>query len=291
MHDEHVSLWDWSGHGRLVARRKSFISLFSGCGGLDCGFVQAGFRPIAAFDQDPFAVKSYNLNLGAHATQFDLRKWPELRNLSSEKADVLVAGPPCQGFSPPGTRNPMDDRNKLLLVPIRLGTALGIPLIVVENVPGLLMDRYVHLRHRLEALLTKGGYRWQFLNFSAAEVGLPQLRKRVVLVASLGTVDLRARRSVGPGAPGCLGEALTMNKPLGNHVPKLLDPKGRYGMIARHIGEGQKLCNVSSGPSAVHTWQIPEVFGPVTRTEAQFLDLMIRLRRRNRRRDNGEQSC
>ena len=273
---------------RVLARAKRFISLFSGCGGLDCGFQTAGFLPVAAFDIDSTAVDTYNHNLGKRATKFDLKDWSNLRNLASEKADLLIAGPPCQGFSPPGTRNPIDERNGLLLVPIRLGLVLRIPLIVIENVPGLLMERYAPLRLKLEGLLRNGGYRWEFLNLSAAAAGLPQLRKRIVLVARRGTSELAFPKINAPITPILLRDVLRVGKTVPNHVPRILEPTSRSGRIAAHIGQGQKLCNVRAGASAVHTWQIPEVFGKVTRSESQFLELMIRLRRRNRRRENGD---
>lgn len=75
-----------------------FTSLFSGCGGVDLGFLKAGYSCTAAFDFDKDAVSAYRKNVGNHINQVDL-SIPSLEVIEAVAAsDVLVAGPPCQGF-------------------------------------------------------------------------------------------------------------------------------------------------------------------------------------------------
>src|SRR5437660_837091 len=84
------------------------LDLFAGCGGLAFGFMQVGFEPAAAVEIDPDAAETYRLNVDGRIQVADIaevRDWPA--------ADVVVGGPPCQGFSQLGSRDPRDPRNRL----------------------------------------------------------------------------------------------------------------------------------------------------------------------------------
>ena len=264
--------------------KRTFLSLFSGCGGLDSGFHASGYRCIGAFDSDSLAVATYNQNFGdAQATALDLRKWQSLS--TGLKPDVILAGPPCQGFSPIGEFDSRDPRNTLLLVPIVLGIRLLTPLIVIENVPGVAMNRHSGIWRRAQHLLFRSGYHVRVAIVNAADLGIPQLRRRVILTASL-TPTRALTFQAGPKAT--IGSVLNLKHPHGKHKPELLRRDSRSWKIARRIRQGQKLCNVRSGPSAVHTWNIPDVFGDVSEAERILLEEMIGLRRRHRVRDHGD---
>jgi DNA (cytosine-5)-methyltransferase 1 len=73
-----------------------------------------------------------------------------------------------------------------------------------------------------------------------------------------------------------------------DHEINRLPARSRKARIAGRIGPGQKLCNVRAGPTAVHTWDIPQVFGGITKTQRQLLETLMRLRRTNRVRDFGD---
>ena len=128
----------------------TYVSLFSGCGGLDLGFAIAGYRCLGAYDVDTAAVDTYNHNFPSeHASVADL-SGDYLNNLHRH-ADAVVAGPPCQGFSTIGRRDPTDARNCLLLKPVDFAIASKAKVLVVENVPGALsgthstyLDRSAH---------------------------------------------------------------------------------------------------------------------------------------------------
>jgi DNA (cytosine-5)-methyltransferase 1 len=115
--------------------------LFSGCGGFDLGFVRQGFNPCAAFDSDGEAVKNFKSNIGPDVHQVDLTK--ELpRKEYIEGIDVLIAGPPCQGFSTAGKRAIDDSRNHLLTLTADLAKAINPKVLVVENVAGALAGEH-----------------------------------------------------------------------------------------------------------------------------------------------------
>ncbi|MCY3818897.1 MAG: DNA cytosine methyltransferase [Gammaproteobacteria bacterium] len=266
---------------RVRAPRRTFLSLFSGCGGLDSGFHELGFRCIGAFDRDSLTVATYNQNFGdSQATTFDLRQW---RSLSTAlKPDVIVAGSPCQGFSPIGEFDSRDPRNPLLLVPILLGIRQRTPLIMIENVPGVAMNRHSSIWRRAHHLLGRAGYHVRVATMNAADLGAPQLRRRVILMASLTPIPTLSFEA----KPGTTIESVLD----ATHIqqPELLRRDSRSWKIARRIRQGQKLCNVRNGPSAVHTWNIPDVFGEVSTAERKLLEEMIGLRRRHRVRDHGD---
>src|SRR5262245_51763909 len=110
------------------------IDLFAGCGGLTSGFVATGrFTPVAAVEIDPFAAATYALNHGEdHVFAGDIAEW--LRE-SLPGADIVIGGPPCQGFSALGTRNPRDPRNAMWRRYVDTLERVRPLAFVLENVP------------------------------------------------------------------------------------------------------------------------------------------------------------
>ena len=101
------------------------IDLFAGCGGLSKGFMDAGFDIIVGVDNDQDALNTFALNHnGAKPLNADLSKqetFDEIKKIAGDKIiDVIIAGPPCQGFSLTGPRNFDDERNKLYLAVIEM---------------------------------------------------------------------------------------------------------------------------------------------------------------------------
>ena len=87
------------------------IDLFAGCGGMTAGFVSAGYEPILSVEWDFQAAATYAANYGAgHTYCGDIAGLP---SADVPRADVVIGGPPCQGFSNLGSRNVSDPRNKL----------------------------------------------------------------------------------------------------------------------------------------------------------------------------------
>src|SRR5438045_1849312 len=90
----------------------SALSLFSGVGGLDLGFARAGVRISNAYDCDAYACKTYEAYFGVAPACVDVAL---LRTRDLPTADIILAGPPCQGFSSIGARKPKDPRNSLMI--------------------------------------------------------------------------------------------------------------------------------------------------------------------------------
>ncbi|MES1934684.1 DNA-cytosine methyltransferase [Salinisphaera shabanensis T35B1] len=264
-------------------RNPTFLSLFSGCGGLDYGLMEAGFVPTLAFDHCKYSVDVYNSNFLSNAYTVDLSRGI---NLESLRPDVIVAGPPCQGFSTAGKRGFNDPRNLLLRKTAQIALDLRPKVLLVENVTGALQGRFKPVWNGVENELRLAGYRTQSIVVNASHCGLSQDRKRVFLIAWLtGAIP---RFNFLKKEPVTLFETLDNCDGLSSHSPSTLRPSARDLAIARRISPGQSLSNVRGGRNAVHTWEIPEVFGATTQRERDLLELILKLRRRNRKRNFGD---
>ena len=241
-------------------RKASFVGLFAGCGGFDLGFEKAGFRSIGAFDIDSSAVETYNANLCGRAEVCDLSALSSL-TLGS-RPDVVVAGPPCQGFSTLGRRSENDPRNSLLTTAARLAIGSGAKVVLLENVSGVVAGAHrIYWDHAREMFQT-AGFQTREFRILGTDFGLPQIRKRIILLAargSLGAIEQPPRLD-----NITLGRFLSALDRLPNHTPRVLAPGTAEFRIAQRIQPFQKLCNVRGGQRAVATWDIPEVFGPTT---------------------------
>lgn len=263
----------------------NFASLFSGCGGFDLGFAQEGFSSRAAYDCDPEAVQTYRANMESPIYEADLTEGvPEERAILG--IDTLIAGPPCQGFSTAGKRRIDDERNHLLTLTGHLARRIKPKVLVVENVAGALSGAHARYWNELDETMRLAGYRTTTLRLQTADLGMAQLRKRVLFFAwkTKREIDF----TIPFVAPGNLRAVLKGVQHLPNHLPKKLLPHSREWIIAKRIKPGQKLSNVRGGENAVATWDIPEVFGEITENERTILEVLRRLRRQERVRDHGD---
>ena len=161
------------------------IELFAGSGLFGYAFRKEGFELRTAYERDPVAASTYARNLGDDVKVCDLA-WqrPEGR------AEVLIAGPPCQGYSSLGRRDPDDPRNSLALVIPDWANAVGAKVVVVENVALFLKSA---AWERIRARFERAGYETFFWVINAAELGAPQRRVRSFTVFSkAGRPDLEA---------------------------------------------------------------------------------------------------
>jgi len=162
--------------------KKTVLSVFSGGGGLDLGFLKAGYKIIWAIDNDPNAVETYKLNIGKHIICADINGI-ELSSLP--KVDVVIGGPPCQSFSLAGKRNVEDERGQLVWKYIDVIDHVRPVAFVFENVTGLLSaknskgEKIVDL---LKIAFKEIGYTIEMQVMNAADYGIPQRRKRVFII-------------------------------------------------------------------------------------------------------------
>ena len=165
------------------------IEAFAGGGGLAVGLHNAGFQIKAAIEAEPNAAMTFKANHPTvHVFQQDIRKiaGKELLELASGRVDILAACPPCQGFSSLTAKNKKaDPRNKLVSEITRLAKEMRPHAIMMENVPGL-MGRGKRLLNKLVRELENHGYNTNYSVLQVADYGVPQLRKRLVLLAGLG---------------------------------------------------------------------------------------------------------
>ena len=171
------------------------ISLFSGAGGLSKGFALAGCKPVAGAEIDRDARATYEANLGIPCLGLDLSAVTpaELRqSMGIGRAPfAIVGGPPCQGFSSAGMRDGADPRNRLIFNYLHIVEELRPRWFLFENVEGLLTANGGQSIFQLAQKFLALGYwiRIEKINFAA--VGVPQSRKRVLIVGNRLGLDFR----------------------------------------------------------------------------------------------------
>ncbi|MFM0392921.1 DNA cytosine methyltransferase [Paraburkholderia phytofirmans] len=269
-----------------MSLKPKFISLFSGCGGLDSGFIESGFNCVQAFDIDKKVIDVHTRNLGDAGVVADLRDITKEQLLKYGKPAIVVAGSPCQGFSTAGKRDLHDPRNSLLLHAGRLAISVKPRVFIAENVAGALSGEHKAYWLQLEQMLRHAGYHTKTLKLNASNLGLAQLRSRVIMVAWTGSTDPDFKEPESDAQT--LGDVLSNMQGLPQHDPRRLARDSSHYLIAKRIGRGQKLCNVRGGKASIHTWDIPEVFGSTTLDERALLHVTMKLRRRERIRDTGD---
>lgn len=179
----------------------NIADLFSGAGGFTEGFRQAGYEPVLAVEFDKWAAATYAANFGNHVLacpieEVSVRRFADRlewrgRDLQGHEVvyetphiDVMVGGPPCQGFSPLGRMNDWDKkdpRNKLWRHYARILEVVKPKAFVIENVPELLTSReFANLRRTICNL--RYGIEHDVLN--AARYGVPQSRKRAIVIGT-----------------------------------------------------------------------------------------------------------
>ncbi len=159
-----------------TVRVLTLMDLFAGAGGFTLGFVQAGFTPVFAVEFDKDAAATYEANFGPHCSPEDINDVE-----SFPPADIIIGGPPCQGFSNLGAHIPNDPRNQLWRHFVRAVEQSRPLVFVVENVPPLLnSEEGQELMRETRAL----GYNVDGRILHATDYGVPQARKRTIIIGS-----------------------------------------------------------------------------------------------------------
>lgn len=171
------------------------VSLFSGCGGLDLGFKQAGFEILFANDFNKDAVETYKKNIGNEIVLGDITKINE--DDLPKNVDVLLGGFPCQGFSLANVKRSIDDsRNYLYKQMFRIAKIINPKIIVAENVSGIITLAGGLIFKEILKELEDLGYLVEWKLVDTAFFGVPQHRKRVIIIANrIGEKNLFAKET------------------------------------------------------------------------------------------------
>lgn len=163
------------------------LDLFCGCGGLSYGFLQAGFDVILGIDNDEAALNTFKKNhkksKAANINLADDDICEQIDNIiSNQRVDVIIGGPPCQGFSLTGPRNFYDKRNKLYLAMVSTVKYFKPKAFLIENVTGMATLYGGEVKNKIVECFTELGYNVNVQVLCAADYGVPQIRKRLVFV-------------------------------------------------------------------------------------------------------------
>lgn len=167
---------------KLASNTIRTISLFSGAGGLDIGAIYAGAHIIWANDMKKEACESYALNIGEHIHQGDINSFiPSLANYDC--VDLVIGGPPCQGFSVAGKMDENDERSKLIWSYAKVIETVNPKAFIMENVKALaVLDRWACVRSALMQKFIDLGYSVNFIVLNASDFDVPQARERVFFI-------------------------------------------------------------------------------------------------------------
>lgn len=212
-----------------------YVSLFSGGGGLDLGFEAIGAEPVVCVDNDPISCQTLKHNRPHWNVECtDIRDFDASPYVG---ADLVVGGPPCQGFSSAGKGDPADPRNFLWREYMRVVETVKPRAIVLENVSAMTHKKNGdHLSGIIRALESQS-YSFEYGVLNAADYGVPQARKRLIVIGVRGgrpelpTPTVREHSSSLEAISDLIGVA---PDPKINHVPNRHDPRvvARWSRLA-----------------------------------------------------------
>lgn len=207
----------------------NFIDLFAGCGGMSEGFIMNGFQLLSAneIDKNIILTNKFNHSKYTDESNFILGditkedvKQQIIDSCKGHKVDVIVGGPPCQGFSYAGWRDPNDDRNKLFREFVSIVQSLQPEFFVMENVLGILTMRNGDaIKEIIEAFSEVGYHVGNPLKLNAANFGVPQRRKRVFLIGSRNGIDFAQPDSMFSNEDMFLPNFITVRDAIGSLPP------------------------------------------------------------------------
>nr|WP_314865242.1 DNA cytosine methyltransferase [uncultured Flavobacterium sp.] len=177
----------WVHNGEVEIKNKiNVISLFSGSGGLDLGFLATGkFNINFANDFNSNACQTYSKNIGNHIVCEDIAKIRELPN-----ADIIIGGPPCQGFSLANPSRSFDDpRNQLFKEYARIISEVQPKMFLMENVSGMVTMQKGKVFEVIKKELSNCGYKLYYKLVNSKDYGAPQSRRRMIIIGVRNDIE------------------------------------------------------------------------------------------------------
>ncbi|WP_243651423.1 DNA cytosine methyltransferase [Cocleimonas flava] len=169
------------------------LDIFSGCGGLSLGLEQAGFEIVLGIDNWQDALNTFKKNhINSETYCHDLSKidYNHIeKNYLKDGIDVIVGGPPCQGFSISGKRDPSDPRNKLYTSFVKSVKHFKPKAFVMENVPNLASMQQGRIKDIITSEFESLGYSIKSERLLTSDYGVPQNRKRFIMVGLLNDTE------------------------------------------------------------------------------------------------------
>lgn len=163
------------------------LDLFCGAGGFSEGFTNHNFEILAGVDIDEDSISTFKSNHNTEAHREDLSKIKadellDTIDIDPKNIDAIIGGPPCQGFSQAGDRDPDDDRNDLVKNYFDIIDSIDPNFFVMENVRAITYERNSHIIEYIIDRINECGYNYKYDVLNAANFGIPQTRKRIFVI-------------------------------------------------------------------------------------------------------------
>lgn len=228
------------------------VDLFAGAGGMGEGFAKGGFRLLAAVESDPIAAQTYRANhSGVPVLEDDVTEvtGEQLRMFSPAlgKPAVTFAGPPCQGYSAAGPRDPHADRNYLYEQVVRIAAELGSAAVVIENVPGAARVRGIEFAGSILDELRDAGFAADQYLLEGPDFGVPQRRKRLFFIGIASALGIAPSKPIPTArAPGSSDNGLPETPTLTELLKQLPDRPHSVPDDGLELGDGSVVYNAGT---------------------------------------------
>lgn len=173
----------------MASKRKDtfkVVDLFCGCGGLSLGFQNAGYDIVAAYDNWDEAIKIYDKNFNHNVIKRDLNDTENVDDIANFHPNIIIGGPPCQDYSSAGHRDESLGRANLTISYAEIVTKIRPQYFLMENVPTIQKSDKLATVLRM---FHEAGYGITQMVLDASKCGVPQKRKRFVVIGGLGEKD------------------------------------------------------------------------------------------------------
>ncbi|MBP0438051.1 DNA cytosine methyltransferase [Tianweitania sediminis] len=207
------------------------VELYSGAGGMSLGLAEAGFEILRAYDHSAAAVAAYNRNIGYHAVAADLTNMATMiSQLVALRPDLVAGGPPCQDFSSAGPRAEGDRANHTRIFACYV-SCIGPEWFIMENVS---RARNSDAWKDARAMLSRAGYGMSEMVLDASFYGVPQKRKRFIVIGRRGERDNFMDASIrNAAAPEPMPLRALFGSSIGDHFyshPRAADRRGVWSV-------------------------------------------------------------